>query len=90
MKDELTTLRAEIDQIDAKILDLISERLQLVREVGKYKKVKNIPPLDFARWEEVLKNRLAKASELAISEDSIRKIWQELHTMALQVEEEVT
>jgi len=90
MNDKLTTLRAQIDQIDVKILDLIADRLQLAREVGEYKKMRNIPPLDSARWEDVLKNRLAKASELALPEVSIRSIWQEFHAMSLQVEEEVT
>ncbi len=89
MNDELTQLRQDIDEVDSKILDLIRKRMNLVESVGKYKKRNDISPLDISRWKEIMKSRLQKAKEQNLSVDSVQSIWNELHKMALEIEEQM-
>ena len=48
MKD-IKELRGSIDSTDAKIVELLKERMQLSREVAEYKREKNVPVFDGAR-----------------------------------------
>ena len=45
----MTKLRAQIDSIDAQILKLYEERMDVVREIGRYKMENNLPVYDASR-----------------------------------------
>ncbi len=51
---DLYKLRMEIDRVDAELLPLLLRRMDLVKEVGIYKKTNNLPILDTSREAEVL------------------------------------
>ncbi len=63
---ELNDLRQKINEIDAKLLPLFEERMELSRFVGEYKKSRGIPILNEAREQEILdKIRKSSSTELA-------------------------
>ena len=45
-KLDLEEIRSRIDQIDRKLIELIEERLEIVREVALYKKENNMKIFD--------------------------------------------
>ena len=51
---ELKDLRNKIDQIDQELVTLIEQRLEVVKQIGDYKKKHNLPILDQNREQEVL------------------------------------
>ena len=51
---ELKDLRNKIDQIDQELVTLIEQRLEVVKQIGEYKKKHNLPILDQNREQEVL------------------------------------
>lgn len=85
--DRLNELRKKIDALDAQLLETISARLKVVDEVGKIKKELGIPPLDSARWNQVLEKGLVHADTLGLRRDFIRKILDTIHEEALQIEQ---
>ncbi len=46
---DMKKLRAQIDKIDAQILKLYEERMDVVRAIGEYKMENNLPMYDAAR-----------------------------------------
>ncbi len=62
MKD-LILLREKLDSVDAEILRLYSERMELAKEIGEVKRVNGLPIVDKAREEEVVTSRLEAVSE---------------------------
>lgn len=86
MKNQLDDFREQIDSIDNQIIGLLAERFTVVKKIGKWKKEKNLPPLDKNRWQKVLINRVKKAKELGISSKLIKKIYQAIHDYALEIE----
>ena len=58
---EMKNFRKEIDAIDEKLVKLFQRRMEISREIGKYKRLHEIPVLDVSREAEKLK----KVSELA-------------------------
>jgi monofunctional chorismate mutase len=56
MDKDLNGLREEIDAIDARILDLLEQRIDVVREIGAYKKEHGLTISAPVRELEILKD----------------------------------
>jgi len=54
----LDSLRNKIDRIDEKILNLIKKRLDLAKEIGRYKKESKLPLKDTKREKEILDKKI--------------------------------
>jgi chorismate mutase/prephenate dehydratase len=54
MAADMKKLRAQIDKIDAQILALYEERMDVVRAIGEYKIENDLPVYDAAREDEKL------------------------------------
>lgn len=82
----LEKYRKQIDKIDKQLITLLYERMVVVENVGAFKKINNIEPMDVSRWQEVLATRLELAREMGISEKMVKKIWEIIHKEALRIE----
>jgi isochorismate pyruvate lyase len=71
--NSIQDIRDEIDKIDLKIIDLISERKDLVDEVVKLKKKDQI--VDQERIDFILNKLNNEAKKRGIPEHLIEKIW---------------
>lgn len=77
--ESLDSLRAEIDKLDDRLLDLLARRMHVARDIGRYKKEHAMPVLQAARYEELLARRIAQAEELGMSGDFMRRVLQAVH-----------
>lgn len=89
MDNTLNKLRAKIDFLDGKLLDILSKRTQVVREIGQIKKEKNLSSLDKKRWKEVLESNVNKAADLGLSKDFITKIFNLIHKYSRLEQEKI-
>jgi chorismate mutase len=83
----LSDLRKEIDTADEEIINALAKRFSVVEEIARLKKNKKIEPLDKKRWNEVLQKVVSKTKQLRISEELIKKIYDEIHQASLKIEE---
>jgi chorismate mutase len=86
MKKKLEEYRKEIDTIDQELLNILAKRFDIIREIGKLKKEKNILPLDEKRWEEVMGKINNKATKLNLPKIFVKNIYDEIHKAALMIE----
>lgn len=82
----LEELRKEIDALDHELLNILEKRFAVVKQIGAIKKEHGLSFLDEERWKEVLESKLAKARNLGLSEDFIKKMYEFIHEHALEVE----
>jgi len=82
----LAKLRTEITQLDTQLLALLAKRLQLVRKIGEYKKMHNLPIRDEKREEEILQDLFEKGKSLQISQELIKVIWKSIFQEAYKLE----
>ena len=54
----LNRLRKEIDEIDTQLLALFERRMDVSKQVGAYKKERNLPVLVLEREQMVIKSRI--------------------------------
>jgi chorismate mutase-like protein len=55
MTPKLWQRRAEIDEIDQRLLDLLNQRARIVEDIGKLKREHRLPVLDGTRESQVLR-----------------------------------
>ncbi len=62
MSGDIKKLRAQIDEIDAKIIELYEARMDIARAIGEYKMERQLPIYDEKREEEKLDEVFAAVS----------------------------
>ncbi|MBU8892069.1 MAG: bifunctional 3-deoxy-7-phosphoheptulonate synthase/chorismate mutase type II [Bacteroidales bacterium] len=85
----LETLRSQIDSIDQQMLELLSQRMNIVEEIGIYKSKNEVTILQLRRWEKIITTRLKLGKSLGLSEDFVKKLLQLVHKESIQRQTEV-
>lgn len=77
--ESLSLLRRQIDQIDDELLELLSQRMRLSREIGLFKKERRMPVIQPDRYNALMNKRVADACELGLSPDFVRGLLAAIH-----------
>lgn len=85
----LDNIRKKIDKLDQQLIDLLSQRSDLVHEVGEIKKSEGLQIYAPEREDALLK-RLAKMNNGRLPEKSVRAIYREIMSAALSLEDDLT
>jgi len=85
----IKNVREKIDNIDHKILNLISKRFTLLSNVVKYKIDNNLPIRNYKREKEILKNITKKASVLKINTKFVQKLFNNIILEAIRIEKKL-
>lgn len=85
----MSDFRQRIDDIDRKIIELLSERCTVVREVGLFKRQHGIPVMQPERVRSVLENRALQAEQAGLSPELVRQLWTLFIEEACRMEEAV-
>ncbi len=85
-KEGIDALRTRIDVVDESLLKLLSERMNVSRQIGQYKKEHNVAILQAGRWEQVLNDAIAKGKALGLSEECVSAIMNAIHEESVKVQ----
>ena len=83
----LNNQRARIDAIDDQLIDLLSEREAIIREVADIKAAQGIPAVLPDRVEEVRERAAERAAERGMDAAFIRDLYQQLIDYSCDLEE---
>ena len=81
--DALSTQRAEIDRIDNYILELLSERMNIAEEIGKFKLLNDIAIHQPIRWANTVKHAIDIGKNNGLTEDFIIQLFQKIHNESI-------
>ena len=87
--ESLTLLRQQIDQIDNDLLEALSKRMRISREIGQYKKEHSMPVVQTGRYDDILNSRAAAAEELGMNGDFMKTAYQAIHEESVRQQIEV-
>lgn len=82
---EILDWRKKIDELDAQIVSLLNERAACAVEIGKLKKILNLPISDFSREEEVLEK--VSRESFPLSPSAMKRIYSLLISETKKIEE---
>lgn len=86
---KLDGLRLKINQVDDELLHLLSNRMQISKEIGQLKRDSNVTILQTNRWSEILDRAKAKAAKLEISEEFIQAYMEAIHIESIRKQNEI-
>lgn len=85
----LNNLRSRINELDDSLLDLLSKRTEIVKNIGTYKKENKMSILQSDRWEELLSDKIKKGEEKGLSGDFILKLYSTIHLESIEVQNSI-
>lgn len=83
----MNDLRGGVDDLDSRMLDLLSQRMEIVRKMGELKTEQNVSTFQPHRWQEIVDDRIAKGTGLDLSEDFVLQLMQSIHEEAIRQQE---
>ena len=85
----LESNRKKIDSLDQQLIELLGQRELVVKEIGIYKAKNHIPPLQAARFKQVLDKNIAAGKKHDLSPDFVTEVFNAIHKESLRKEEEI-
>ena len=85
MDKRILKLRQEIDKLDEDIIQLLKERMQISKEVGRLKEELKLPVEDKTREQEII-DRLIQQTGKNLSEEQLMRIFTAVFTSSKQVQ----
>ena len=82
--ESLTELRSQIDKLDDELLELLSRRMRVSRDIGQYKKEHNMPVLQAQRYGELLTRRADQAVRMGMNREFMRSVLQAIHEESIR------
>jgi chorismate mutase len=89
LPEKINILRKEIDNIDNKLIELLSERINVSTKIAQIKKESNISVLQVNRWKKLLSDRIEYSNTKGISEEFIKEIFELIHEESVRVQDEI-
>ena len=87
-REGIEALRARIDTIDGQLLALLASRMDISREIGRYKKDHGITILQPGRWDALLEEVLAEGRRRGLPEEFVRKVFSAIHEESVRRQED--
>lgn len=87
--ENLSLLRQQIDKVDNELLEVLSKRMRISREIGRYKKEHRMPVLQAKRYNDVIRTRLQIGEEMSMSADFLKSILLAIHEESVRQQIEV-
>ena len=87
--NQLDVLRNRIDAIDSELLETLSSRIEIVKQIGQYKKDNNVTALQINRWTQLMENRVGLGKKLNINETFVKILFQLIHEDSVRMQTEI-
>ncbi|MEH0007484.1 MAG: bifunctional 3-deoxy-7-phosphoheptulonate synthase/chorismate mutase type II [Flavobacteriales bacterium] len=88
-RSTLCAMRSEIDELDERLLELLSHRMQVAADIGRLKRENNAAILQPERWDAILKKAKEQGAQLGLSDEFLDSAFQAIHQESINVQNRV-
>lgn len=78
-ENKLELLRGRIDGVDHEIMEILAQRMSIVRQIGQYKKENKVTALQINRWSQIMEDRVRLAEKLSLDDTFVKSLFQLIH-----------
>ena len=89
VKSALDELRNKIDFYDDQLLDIVEQRMEVVKSIGQIKKENNMSILQNTRWEEIIYKSIEKGAQKGLSREFINRAFKAIHQESINLQTEI-
>ncbi len=87
--ENLNELRYQIDECDNLLIEILSKRMRICREIGTFKKEHNMTILQTERYNEILEKRGAQGTLCGMDADFVKKVFEATHEESVRQQMEI-
>lgn len=87
--DKLSQFRKMINEVDDELINVLKKRMNIIEQIGEYKKEHDLTIFQLERWQEILRTRIQWAEKLGIPRAHTEKICQLLHEESIRIQTEL-
>ena len=87
--ENLKELRKQIDECDNDLIEILSKRMRVSREIGTFKKEHEMAILQTERYTEILEKRGAQGALCGMSPEFIKKVFEAIHEESVRQQMEI-
>lgn len=88
-QQQLERLRTQIDQYDAELFQILSQRMKVAEEIGRTKRANNVTILQTDRWDEIVQGVLARSGDMGLSREFLNILLNSIHMESIRKQNEV-
>lgn len=77
--DGIGALRTQIDEIDSQLVELLTKRMQVSRDIAQFKKEHSMTVLQASRYDEIMTSRIRQAEKLGLSKEFAQAVFEAIH-----------
>ena len=88
-ENKLESLRGRIDDIDHEIMEVLAQRMGIVRQIGQYKKENKVTALQINRWAQIMEDRSRLAEKLNLDDAFVKSLFQLIHEDSVRQQSEI-
>lgn len=87
--ENLSELRRQIDDCDNSLIETLSKRMRISREIGTFKKEHDMTILQTGRYDEILAKRGAQGAECGMDAEFVKLVFEAIHEESIRQQMEV-
>lgn len=87
--ESLSQLRKQIDECDNNLIQELSKRMRVAREIGTYKKEHDMTILQTGRYNEILEKRGSQGALCGMDAEFIKKVFEAIHEESVRQQMEI-
>jgi len=88
-ENQLELLRNRIDAIDTELLETLSSRVAITKQIGQYKRDNNVTALQINRWTQLVDDRVNIGHELNLNKTFVKILFQLIHEDSVRMQTEI-
>lgn len=86
--EQVAILRDAIDEVDARLLEMLGDRMDLSRRIGTLKAENNLAFYQHNRWNAIVENAKLEAARLGLNEEFVLKLFSAIHLESIDIQGE--
>lgn len=87
--ESLTLLRQQIDRIDNDLLEILSRRMAVSRDIGRYKKEHRMSVVQAGRYNDIIRSRVQLGEEMGMSPEFMKTVLLAIHDESVRQQIEI-
>jgi chorismate mutase len=88
-ENKLENLRERIDSVDHEIMEVLAQRMGIVKQIGQYKKENQVTALQINRWAQIMEDRSRLAEKLSLDDSFVKALFQLIHEDSVRQQSEI-
>jgi len=88
-ENQLELLRNRIDAIDSELLETLSTRMEIVKQIGQYKRENNVTALQINRFADLMDKRVKLGVSLNLDPYFVQQVFQHIHEDSVRLQSDI-